>query len=199
MLVHTWEGKICRPNICKWSTEQLMTLIWFPRLCDLQSGTMLHSWKTSTSSWGHWPTVIRRSSRVISLIEITTCLHEFSECKSTNFSPIFLNWKQKQIPYWLVIRDIFFSLLSLRKYQNKYYIILARKKFADSWLENSWKDVVSLTFDVKKLKSRQLAATDAEKIYHSVVNWSAWFFSVKSHDFTFLFYLSMTFQLKLLI
>ena len=67
MLGSTWEGKICRPNICKWSTEQLMTLIWFPRLCDLQSGTMLHSWKTSTSSWGHWPTVIRRSSRVISL------------------------------------------------------------------------------------------------------------------------------------
>ena len=49
-------------------------------------------------------------------------------------------------------------------------------------------------FDVKKLKSRQLAATDAEKIYHSVVNWSAWFFSVKSHDFTFLSFLSMTFS-----
>ena len=36
-------------------------------------------------------------------------------------------------------------------------------------------------FDVKKLKSRQLAATDAEKIYHSVVNWSACFFFQLSH------------------
>ena len=59
-------------------------------------------------------------------IELTTCFHEFSENKSTNFFNNIFQQKMKTNSLW-VKQGIFFLSLEHMKNQNKYCIIFGRK------------------------------------------------------------------------
>ena len=75
-----------------------------------------------------------------SYILLTTCFHEF-----TNF---FTNiWKSKQISYWSKKANFsqFWAFENIKINITEY---LVEKKFVDTYLENSWKHVVSLTLMV---------------------------------------------------
>ena len=77
---------------------------------------------------------------------LSSSRHVFTNFLNTNlrfFSPIFLSWKKNK---FLIgqRRHFYLSFEHLSK-SKQIYIIFGRKKFVESFLENSWKYVVSLT------------------------------------------------------
>ena len=78
-------------------------------------------------------------ARSNSIIELKTCFHKFYKYESTNF-PTNIFQLKKKTNFLLIKKCIIFSVLSIWENQNKCFTIIDRK--------NSWKHVVSLTFEI---------------------------------------------------